>query len=108
MDISEKDWKLFKQKLPSWQEAYIEKLNTEYIQILSSDNNPSEKFWALEKRIKTDKRKAGVIVEMTRKNMLPTLIELINDKAINETDLAEFSEELKETIHSFVENQKYL
>lgn len=104
MDICEKDWKLFKLKLPTWQENYIEKLNMDYIKILSSDIIPSEKFWSLEERIRTDRRKAGVMTEMARKNMIPTLIELLNDKAINENDLDEFSEELRETIHSFVAN----
>lgn len=104
MDICENDWKLFKQKLPTWQENYIEKLNMDYIKILSSDIIPSEKFWSLEERIRTDRRKAGVMTEMARKNMIPTLIELLNDKAISENDLDEFSEELRETIHYFVAN----
>lgn len=29
------DWKLFRTKLPDWQEAYMDKLNQEYIQLLS-------------------------------------------------------------------------
>ena len=51
MDISQKDWKLFRAKLPGWQEAYMERLNKEYIQILNSEGNPSDIFWTLEKRI---------------------------------------------------------
>ena len=27
MDISKKDWKLFREKLPDWQENYMDKLN---------------------------------------------------------------------------------
>lgn len=34
----------------------MDKLNKEYIEILSGGGNPSEKFWALEKRIKKDKK----------------------------------------------------
>ena len=30
--FSEKDWKLFRSKLPGWQEAYMEKLNQEYME----------------------------------------------------------------------------
>ncbi|MBE7039072.1 MAG: multidrug transporter [Ruminococcaceae bacterium] len=103
MNISEKDWKLFKEKLPLWQERYIEKLNSEYIQILNSKENPSEKFWILENKIKTDRRKAGVIVEMSRKNMLPTLWELMSDNAISKTDLIEFSDDVKHKITYFLE-----
>ena len=50
--FSEKDWKLFRSKLPGWQEAYMEKLNQEYIELLSGEGNASSKFWALEKRIR--------------------------------------------------------
>ena len=32
--VKEKDWKLFRQKLPLWQEAHMDKLNQEYIRIL--------------------------------------------------------------------------
>lgn len=44
--FSEKDWKLFRSKLPGWQEAYMEKLNQEYIELLSEEGNASDKFWA--------------------------------------------------------------
>lgn len=50
--FSEKDWKILRSKIAGWQEAYMDKLNKEYIEILSGGGNPSEKFWALEKRIK--------------------------------------------------------
>ena len=33
--FSEKDWKLFRSKIADWQEAYMEKLNREYINLLS-------------------------------------------------------------------------
>ena len=33
-EISEKDWKLFREKLTTWQDTYIDKLNQEYIEIL--------------------------------------------------------------------------
>lgn len=46
--FSEKDWKLFRRKIVDWQEAYMEKLNREYIELLSGEGNASDKFWALE------------------------------------------------------------
>ena len=49
MEISKKDWKLFREKLAGWQEKYMERLNTEYIELLKSkDKMASEKFWELE------------------------------------------------------------
>lgn len=64
--FSEKDWKLFRSKIADWQEAYMEKLNREYIKLLSGKGDASEKFWALEKRIRQDKKDCGVQCEMSR------------------------------------------
>ena len=50
--FSEKDWKLFRSKIAGWQEAYMDRLNEEYMEILSGEGAASEKFWKLEKRIK--------------------------------------------------------
>lgn len=47
--FSEKDWKIFRSKIADWQEAYMDKLNKEYIDILNGEGNPSDKFWKLEK-----------------------------------------------------------
>ena len=41
--FSEKDWKLFRSKISDWQEAYMEKLNQEYIEMLSGDGYASDK-----------------------------------------------------------------
>ena len=54
MDISKTDWKLFREKLPGWQEAYMERLNNEYVALLTSNEKASDKFWALDERIKQD------------------------------------------------------
>lgn len=40
--FSEKDWKLFRSKIADWQEAYMEKLNGEYIELLSGEGDASE------------------------------------------------------------------
>ena len=62
MDISKKDWKLFRERLADWQEKYMEGLIKEYINFLNDDTKPaSEKLWGLEKRIKEDKHHPGVM-----------------------------------------------
>lgn len=96
------DWTLFKNKIADWQESYMNKLNEEYIELLSEDANPSEKFWRLDKRIKADRKKTGVQLEMSRSNLINNIISLINDGAISFEDLEEFSDELKETVSTFV------
>lgn len=80
----------------------MDKLNKEYIELLSEDANPSEKFWQLNKRIKEDRKKAGVQLEMSRSKLIYNIISLINDGAISFEDLEEFSDELKETIDYWI------
>lgn len=99
--FSEKDWKLFRSKISDWQEAYMEKLNQEYIELLSGDGYASDKFWALEKRIREDKKNCGVQCEMSRSNMFFILVSLLNEGAITFDDLEDFSDDLKETMKHF-------
>ena len=91
--VIEKDWKLFRKLLPRWQEAYMERLAKEYIELLSSDRQASDKFWELDQRIKQDKRRTGVLARgVSRSNMFQLIINLIYEEAISEDDLKEFSE----------------
>lgn len=102
--VNERDWKLFRSKLPGWQENYMDKLNHEYMEILNGDGNPSDRFWALEERIRKDKRDTGVVVRgASRSNMLDNIMALIREGDIGVEDLAEFGEELRETVKMFVE-----
>ena len=62
--FTKKDWSLFREKLSDWQEAYMDKLNKEYIELLNGEGTPSEKFWTLEERIRNDKKDTGVQLRM--------------------------------------------
>ena len=97
-NFSEKDWNLFREKLPGWQEAYMEKLNKEYVAILTGEGNASDKFWELDKRIHDDKKSYGVIMQcrMSRANRFLILASLLDEGAITLNDLENFSDELKE------------
>lgn len=101
--FTEKDWKIFRSKIVDWQEAYMDRLNKEYIELLSEDADPSDKFWGLEERIKKDKKKTGVRVEMSRSNLIYNIISLINEGAICFEDLKEFSDQLRGTVKFIVE-----
>ena len=104
MDISKKDWKLYREKLPGWQERYMEKLVKEYIEMLSNDDKPaSEKFWELEERIKKDKKHPGVLIEVRKSNALYDIIRFIALDVITYDDLADFSEDLKKDIEFLLE-----
>ena len=100
MDIfTEQDWKLFRSKLPKWQENYMDRLNKEYKEILNSDKLPSEKFWELEKRIFNDKKHVGVTAVMSRSRFLENIYSLLSEGAITKNDLSDFSKELQNEIH---------
>ena len=93
----EKDWKVFREKLPEWQEAYMERLIKEYAELLNSDKAASEKFWALDKRIRADRQSFGVRVNEESGSKLKNILTgLIIEHVISVDDLQDFSEELRE------------
>lgn len=101
MNINEKDWKMLRKKLPDWQESYMERLNKEYMEILSGDEPASTKFWKLEKRINRDKKDTGVVADMRRSQMTSIIMDLLNEEAITIDDLSDFSEDLQELMKRF-------
>ena len=94
IEITKSDWKLFRERLPGWQEKYMEQLVKEYADYLQSDVPASTKFWEMEKRIKEDKRRPGVLLSLEKKNVDFDLMRLMKDGAIEEKDLEGFSQEL--------------
>ena len=74
---SKADRKLFRERLPKWQENYLEHLIKEYMEILSSDGAPSDRFWALEERIKKDRRHPGVMLSTGDSPVIYTIIDLM-------------------------------
>lgn len=87
MEFPETDWKLFRSRVADWQEAYMDRLNKEYIELLSGEGNASDKFWALEERINKDKKDKGVILRKSRSQMLSNILSLIEEGAIGYEDL---------------------
>ena len=96
--IKEADWRLFRSRLPIWQEAYMERLNREYIALLSGTGPASEKFLELERRMREDKRRGGVVMRMSRSNMELNLLSLLSDGVISIAELDGFSEGLREKL----------
>ena len=97
-NVKEADWRLFRSRLPIWQEAYMERLNREYIALLSGTGSASEKFWELERRMREDKRRGGVVMRMSRSDMELNLLSLLSDGVISTAELDGFSEELREKL----------
>ena len=98
MRVSKTDWELFIEKLPSWQESYMDKLISEYIDLLKANALPSERFHELDKRINQDKKKKGVRIRMNRENVITDIASLMHDQAITLDDLQGFSSELKDAV----------
>ena len=109
MEVSQKDWKTFRTLVPQWQESYMERLCNSYIELLSSDRNASDRLWALDKRLRVDKRSLGVSIEMRKSVMTQNLVNLIQDGVITLNDIGNFSDELQKEIRYRValENRPY-
>jgi hypothetical protein len=98
VEISKSDWKLFRERLPEWQEHYMERLTKEYIELLSSPGNASDHFWELEKRIKKDKKNPGVLLEVRKSEALWDIAAFVGRGIITMDELEGFSEELIEAV----------
>ena len=98
MEVSKSDWKLFRARIGDWQEAYMERLVKEYMDLLDGVENASDKFWKLEERIKKDKKHPVVRLELNKGNMIFDIVTLINSGVITTADVADFSDELKESV----------
>ena len=97
-DITKADWKLFRERIGEWQEAHMEKLIKEYLDLLSGDEPASKKFWVLEERINSDKRTPGVQLTLEKSEIDWDLVRLMKDGVITAEDLKGFSEKLKEYV----------
>jgi hypothetical protein len=103
VEISKSDWKLFRERIPDWQENYMGRLIEEYIKLLKSSGNPSDRFWKLEKRIKQDRKHPGVLIELRKSEALWDIVILIRQKVITVGDLDGFSEDLKDTVKELLD-----
>ena len=71
---------------------------------MNDDKKPAlEKFWELEKRIKEDKRHPGVIMEMSKAEVLWDIVRLIRLKVIAYDDLSDFSDDLQLEVKRILE-----
>lgn len=102
MVITKKDWKLFMERVPEWQEKYMERLLKEYVAYLESDAPASTKFWGLDKKIKSDKRTPGVQLTLEKQDMDFDLARMVKDGVIGFKDLEGFSDEMIDRVLSLV------
>ena len=98
VEISKSDWKLFRERVPGWQEHYMEQLTKEYIELLSSPGNASDHFWELEKRIKQNKKHPGVLIELRKSTAIWDIAMYVRDEVITMDELEGFSEDLIDAV----------
>lgn len=98
MEIRQQDWKLFMKRVAQWQERYMGKLCDEYRAILDGSQSASDRFWALEKRLRKDKRSPGVSLELRKSDMLWQIAGLLCEGVITLEDLDGFSEDVIEAV----------
>ena len=101
---SKADWKLFRERLPEWQEKYMERLCDEYVSILTGKERGSKAFWKIEKRTRADKKHPGVMAEVSRSEMPWIILGLLQDHAIGLDDLVDFSDDLKDRMKFLLRN----
>jgi hypothetical protein len=98
VEISKADWKLYRERLPEWQEHFMEGLVKEYIELLSSPGNASDHFWELEERIKKDKKNPGVLIEVRKSDALWDIAMFVQRKIITMDNLDGFSDDVKDAV----------
>ena len=98
VEISKRDWKLYRERLPEWQEHFMEQLTKEYIELLSGPGNASDHFWELEKRIKQDKKNPGVQIEVRKSEAIWDIAVFVGRGIITMDALDGFSEDLIEAV----------
>ena len=89
---------MFRERVPEWQEHYMEQLTKKYIELLRSPGNASDCFWELEKRIKNDKKHPGVMLEMKKSKAIWDIAIFIKKKVITIKELEGFSQELIDSV----------
>lgn len=98
VEISKRDWKLYRERVPEWQEHYMERLTKEYIQLLTGPGNASDHFWELEKRIKQDKKSPGVLIEMRKSEAIWDIAAFVGCGIITMDELDGFSADLIDAV----------
>ncbi len=73
------DWKLFRSRIAKWQEDYMERLNKKY------------------------RKHPGVILSMSKSDMLYDVAKLVKDGVIGMEDLNDFSEKLQNEVRVILE-----
>ncbi|MCA9072612.1 MAG: hypothetical protein KDA84_27000 [Planctomycetaceae bacterium] len=97
---SESDWKTFRKRVPEWRERYLNRKNQELISILSDENKaPTKRFWDAQRKMEEEAKILTTCLDgHSRSKMAMFLVSMYNHKLIEDHDLDEFSDDLREWI----------
>ena len=98
VEISKKDWKLYRERLPEWQEHFMERLLKEYTELLNAPGNASDHFWELEERIRKDKKNPGVLLDVRKSNAIWDIAAFVGRGIITMDELDGFSPDLIDAV----------
>lgn len=98
--VKESDWQLFRERVPEWRERYLENVNDEIARLFTTEGEtPTEIFWEAKERMDEE---AQILVDCldghSRSNMQMHLVLMHRHGLVEDADLKEFSDELRERI----------
>ncbi len=96
----ESDWKTFRKRVPEWRERYLLRKNEEIISLLTDESKtPTERFWDAKKRIQEEAKILVICLDgHSRSKMRWYLLLMYGHGLVQDSDLGEFSEMVKEQI----------
>ena len=102
-NVIESDWKIYGKLIPFWRDRYLQSRNEDLHAILSEKaKSPTEKFWELKEQID---REANILNKylgrFSRSNMVLSLMMMLRHSILQDKDLGQFSESLRQDLLSF-------
>lgn len=98
LPVNESDWKLFRKRLPEWQERCMEQLAESYAALLAGPARHPTSSGSWRRGCARTRSCVGVVADVSRSEMYYNLLYLLDDKTITLEDLAGFSPDLRERL----------
>ena len=101
-DPAKADWTLFQSLLPQWQERFMSRLCDKYAAVLTGPYRGSEAFWEVKRLIRQDVKRFDVMGEAEQSEVACIIADLLREQVITAEDLADFPDEVKETVNNLM------
>ena len=93
----ESDWKVYSKRIAAWRDRYLARRNAEILAILTDEaRTPTAQFWdTYEKMEKEARILDDSLGRFARSQMRTNILVMYRRGMVDDADLAEFSEELR-------------